>query len=60
MPGLIRASMPLRLSDLRGQWNGLPEPVPGLDPGIKPGNDVEYHTVTWVPISTTRSVGSWK
>jgi hypothetical protein len=24
---------------LKRQWNGLPEPVPGLDPGIKPGDD---------------------
>ncbi|HEX5931067.1 MAG TPA: hypothetical protein VFY74_04860 [Methyloceanibacter sp.] len=31
--------MPLRVSALKRHWNGLPEPVPGLDPGIKPGND---------------------
>ncbi len=37
----VRASIPFRLSKMKRQWNGLPEPVPGLDPGIKPGNDKE-------------------
>jgi hypothetical protein len=31
--------MPLVLNKRIDQGSGLPEPVPGLDPGIKPGND---------------------
>jgi len=35
--------MPFRFSEMECQWNGLPEPVSGLDPGIKPGNDGDPH-----------------
>ncbi len=37
--GGLRLSGASRVGSFQRQWNGLPEPVPGLDPGIKPGND---------------------
>ena len=39
MPGLDPGIHAVLSQRAERQWNGLPEPVPGLDPGVKPGND---------------------
>ncbi len=48
--------MPFPLSKMKRQWNGSPEPVPGLDPGIKPGNDEERDGVPLVAVLAERLI----